>query len=105
MKTNFLRDTENELQGINYELFEKYFKFSVPTVFTKALTKTVTNHRFKKLYTWLITGLMKDLAGLLNLLSLNTLIFQPLSGSSYMDLTIKLRSPRKGSTNIKKKKR
>ena len=40
MKTNFLRDTENELQGINYELFEKYFKFSVPTVFTKTLTET-----------------------------------------------------------------
>ena len=40
MKTNFLRDIENELQGINYELFEKYFKFSVPTVFTKALTET-----------------------------------------------------------------
>ena len=40
MKTNFLRDIENELQGINYELFEKYFKFSVLTVFTKALTET-----------------------------------------------------------------
>ena len=40
MKTNFLRDIENESQGINYELFEKYFKFSVPTVFTKTLTKT-----------------------------------------------------------------
>ena len=40
MKTNFLRDIENESQGINYELFEKYFKFSVPTVFTKTLTET-----------------------------------------------------------------
>ena len=41
-------------------------------------------------------GLMKDLVGLLNQSNHNTL-----SGSSYIDLPIKLRSPRKGLINIK----
>ena len=44
--------------------------------------------------------LIKDLAGMLNQSSLNTLT---LSGSSYMDLPVELRSPRKGLINIKKK--
>ena len=47
---------------------------------------------------------MKDLAGLLNLLSLNTLIFRrPLSESSYMDLPDELKSLRKGLIHIKNK--
>ena len=49
-----------------------------------------------------------DLAGILNQLSLNTLIFQyftyrPLSGSSYTDLPIEVRSPRNELNNIKNK--
>ena len=53
-------------------------------------------------------GLIMDLVGILNELSLNTLIFQyltyrALSGSSYMDLPVELRSPRKGLINIKNK--
>ena len=51
---------------------------------------------FKKFYIKLIVGLMKDLVGLLNQSNHNTL-----SGSSYIDLPIKLRSPRKGLINIK----
>ena len=51
-------------------------------VYFNSVTKTVINHRFrleiffKKFYTWLMFGLIKDLAGLLNQLSLNTLTFQ-----------------------------
>ena len=45
-------------------------------------------------------GLIKNLAGMLNQSSLNTLT---LSGSSYMDLPVELRSLRKGPINIKKK--
>ena len=45
-------------------------------------------------------GLIKNLAGMLNQSSLNTLT---LSGSSYMDLPVELRSPRKGLINIKNK--
>ena len=49
-------------------------------------------------------GLMKDQNGLLNQLSLNTLnisAYKPLVGSSYIDLPIELRSPRKRLINIK----
>ena len=59
---------------------------------------------FKKFYTELIIGWMKDLVELLNQSNHNTLIFQlnkPLLGSSEIDLPIELRSPRKGLTNIK----
>ena len=48
-------------------------------------------------------GLMKDLAGLLKQSSLNTLTFQPLSGSSYISLTVELRNPRKELINMKNK--
>ena len=46
---------------------------------------------------------MKDLAGLLNNLSLSTLTIQlirPLSGSSYIKLPTELRSPKKGLINM-----
>ena len=50
---------------------------------------------------------MKDLAGLLNQLSLNTYIniatYRPLSGSSYINLPAELRSPKKGLINVKNK--
>ena len=50
-------------------------------------------------------GLMKDLAGMLNQLSLNTLIFQLID--HYLEVLIltyvELRSPRKGLINIKNK--
>ena len=51
-------------------------------VYFNSTTKTVINHNliltnlFKKFCTELITGLMKDLVGLLNQLNLNTLIIQ-----------------------------
>ena len=54
--------------------------------------------------------LIQDLAEVFDHLSLNTLTFRlldhsfrPLSGSSYVDLPIELRSPRKGLINIKNK--
>ena len=48
-------------------------------------------------------GLMKDLAGLLNQQSLNTLTYRPLSGSSYINLPVELGSSKKGLINIKNK--
>ena len=50
--------------------------------------------------------LMKNLVGLLNQLSLstnNTSTYRPLLGSSYINLPIELRNPRKGLINIKSK--
>ena len=52
------------------------------SVYSNSTTKTVINHKFKlensfkKCCTWLIIGLMKDLAILLNQSSLNTITFQ-----------------------------
>ena len=53
-------------------------------------------------------GLIKDLAEVLNQLSLNALdhyrpTYRPLSESSYMDLPVELRIPRKELINIKNK--
>ena len=59
---------------------------------------------FKKFCTCLITGLMKDLIRFLNQLNLNILTsYRPLSGSSYVELTVELRSSKKGLINIKSK--
>ena len=50
-------------------------------------------------------GLIMDLVGMLNQLSLNTLIFQLIDyyQEVYMDLPVELRSPRKGLIHIKNK--
>ena len=60
---------------------------------------------FKKLCTELITGLIKDPAGLLNESSFNTLMFQLID--HYQEVLIKLpvelKSPEKGLINIKNK--
>ena len=56
---------------------------------------------FKKFYTALTDELMKDLVGLLNQLILNTLTFQPLSGSSHVKLHFELRNSKTRLINIK----
>ena len=60
---------------------------------------------FKKFCRGLINELMKDMAGLVNSLSLNTLTFQPIDhyqeGKSDMKLPAELKSPNKGVINIK----
>ena len=48
---------------------------------------------------------MKDLAGLLNLWSLNTITFRLLSGNSYMNLPVLLKRPIKGLIKSKNKHR
>ena len=48
---------------------------------------------------------MKDLAGLFNLWSLNTITFRLLSGSSYMNVPVLLKRPIKGLIKSKNKYR
>ena len=48
---------------------------------------------------------MKDLAGLLNLWSLDTITFRLLSGNSYMNLPVLLKRPIKGLIKSKNKHR
>ena len=77
---NLLGDLLNETKGFKYQitvevLFKKYRlngEIEFRPVYFNSVTKTVTNHIFKlenllkKFYTWLMFGLIMDLAGLLN---------------------------------------
>ena len=87
---NLFKDLLDETKGFKYQIslkvkLKKYrpggeIEFS--PVYFNSTTKTVINHKlvltnlFKKFCTGLITGLMKDLVGLLKQSSLNTLTFQ-----------------------------
>ena len=92
-----------------YEL-NREIEFS-PVCFN-SLTKTVINHRFRLessfqeiLYMidvwinegsgWIVESIESQY--------INISTYRPLSGSSYMDLPVELRSPRKGLINIKNK--
>ena len=83
-------DLLNKTKGFNYQitvkvLLKKYKlngEIRFAPVYFISLTKIVINYRFRserflfqKLYTWLMFGLMKDLAGMLNQSSLNALTF------------------------------
>ena len=62
----------------NAKILKLYFLqfFSVQQQNQRQITNLVLKKLFKKFHTALKDGLMKDLAGLLNQLILNTLIFQ-----------------------------
>ena len=113
-------DLWNELKGFKYQitvevLLEKYKlnrEIEFRTVYFKSVTKTVTNHGF---------GLEKSFEEILYMIDfwinnrpswiieliesqyVNVSTYRPLSESSYMDLTIELKSPRKGLINIRNK--
>ena len=73
-------DLLNEAKGFKYQitvevLLKKYKhngEIEFRPVYFNSVTKTVANHKFKlenllkKFYTWLMFGLIMDLAGLLN---------------------------------------
>ena len=83
-------DLLNETKGFRYEIIEKVLskKFKADEeiefrpVYFNSITKTVTNHKFKlesffqEILNMIDNWIKKDLARLLNLLSLNTLILQ-----------------------------
>ena len=81
-------------------------------VYFNSFTKTVINHRFKLensfqeiLYmidVWINNG-SGWIIELIESQYINISTYRPLSGSSYMDLPVELRSPRKGLINIKSK--
>ena len=75
-------------------------------------TKTIINHRFKlessfQEILYMIGNWINEGSGwiieLLESQYINISTYRPLSRSSYMDLPIQLKSPRKGLTNIKNK--
>ena len=76
------------------------------------MTKTVTNHRFRlenyfqeflyKIDVWINNGSGWN-AESIESQYINISTYRPLAGSSYMDLPVELKSPRKGLINIKNK--
>ena len=81
-------------------------------VYFNSVTKTVINHRFRLensfqeiLYmidVWINNGSGWNVESIESQY-INISTYRPLSGSSYMDLPVELRSPRKGLINIKNK--
>ena len=81
-------------------------------VYFNSVTKTVTNHRFRLensfqeiLYmadVWINKGSGWNVESIESQY-INISTYRPLSGSSYMDLPVELRSPRKGLISIKNK--
>ena len=81
-------------------------------VYFNSVTKTVTNHIFKLekpfeeiLYmidAWINNG-SRWIIGSIESQHINISTYRPLSGSSYIDLPVELRIPRKGFINIKNK--
>ena len=59
-ENKFFKDINNESEGINYELFEKHFKFSVPTIMVKTLFET-KNKRRKSVLVNLMNSGLRDL--------------------------------------------
>ena len=114
---DLLNDLLDETKGFKYQITDKALlkiytstgKFSSLFQFNnknsdKIINLILTNY-FKKFCTELITGLIKDLVGLLNQLSLSTLILElvdPLIRNYYIKLPVELRNPKKGLIDIKK---
>ena len=86
--SNLLNETKGFKNQITVKVLLKKYKLDGETefapVYFNSMTKTVINYRFKlenyfkKFYTLLMPGLMKDVAGLMGQSSLNTLTFQPI---------------------------
>ena len=113
-------DLLNETKGFKYQItlktllkkykYDREIKFEL--FYFNSVTKTVANHRFKLennfqeiLYMidvcidnesgWIIESIESQ--------CINISPYRPLSGSSYVDLTVELKSPKKGLINIKNK--
>ena len=117
---DLLCDLLNETKGFKYQitvkvLLKKYKlngEIEFAPVYFNSETKTVINHRFRLensfqeiLYmidVWINNG-SGWIIELIESQYINISTYRPLSGSSYMDLPVELKSPRKGLINIKNK--
>ena len=113
-------DLLNETKGFKYQitvkvLLKKYKlngEIEFAPVYFNSLTKTVINHRFRLensfqeiLYmidVWINNGSGWNVESIESQY-INISTYRPLAGSSYINLPIELKSPRKGLINIKKK--
>ena len=117
---NLFSDLLNETKGFKYQITVEVLlkkckhngEIEFRLVYFNSVTKTVTNHIFKLeksfeeiLYMidiWINNG-SGWIIELIESQYINISTYRPLSGSSYMDLPVELRSPRKGLINIKNK--
>ena len=117
---NLFNDLLNELKSVKYQktvevLLKKYKlngKIEFRPVYFNSVSKTVTSYifRLKKSFeeilyaidVWINNG-SGWIIELIESQYINISTYRPLSGSSYMDLPVELRSPRKGLINIKNK--
>ena len=113
-------DLLNETKGFKYQITVKVLlekckhngEIEFALVCCNLFTKTVINHRFRLensfqeiLYmidVWINNGSGWNVESIESQY-INISTYRPLSGSSYMDLPVELRSPRKGLINIKNK--
>ena len=112
-------DLLNETKGIKYQINVSFVKkqklngeIEFALVYFNSLTKTVINHRFrlensfqKILYmidVWINNGSGWNVESIESQY-INISTYRPLSGSSYVDLPVELRNPRKRLINIKNK--
>ena len=117
---NLYSDLLNETKGFKYQITEnvllKKYKLNgeieFAPVYFNSVTKTVINHRFRlensfqeilyMINVWINNGSGWNVESIESQY-INISTYRPLSGSSYMDLPVELRSPRKGLINIKNK--
>ena len=110
-------DLFDETKGFQYQitlkaLLKKYKlngEIEFKLVYFNSLTKTVINRRFKlesyfQEILYMIDNWINEGSGwvieLIESQYIKISTYRPLSGSSYMDLPIELRSPRKGLINM-----
>ena len=117
---DLFNDLLNETKGFKYQitvkvLLKKYKlngEIEFAPVYFNSVTKTVINHRFRLensfqeiLYmtdVWINNGSGWNVESIESQY-INISTYRPLAGSSYMDLPVELKSPRKELTNIKNK--
>ena len=115
---NLFSDLINEIKGFKYQitvkiLLRKYKpnrEIEFAPVYFNSSTKLVINHRYKlnksfqeilyRIDAWINKG-SGWIIELTESQYINISAYKPLVGSSYIDLPIELRSPRKGLINIK----
>ena len=115
-------DLLNETKGFKYQitvkvLLKKYKhsgEIEFAPVYFNSFTKTVINHRFKlensfQEILYMIDVWINNGSGWnwnvesIESQYIDNSTYRPLAGSSYMDLPVELKSPRKGLINIKNK--
>ena len=120
LSINLFSDVLNEIKSFKYQITVKVLlkrykldeEIEFRRVYFNSVTKTVTNHRFQlessfQEILYMIDNWINEGSGwiieFIESQYINILTYRPLSGSSYMDLPIELRSSSKGLINIKNK--